>query len=78
MFNRILNLGNTWWRMGFDGGSWELGGAVLKVFPAGQWMVPCWISDAACRAKYEGRAEPEEWADLDVVAGYHHFASIWG
>ena len=78
VFARILHLGDTWWRMGFDGGVWELGGAVLKVFPAGSWMVPCWISDGPCREKYESRLEPEEWADLDQIAGYHRFASIWG
>ena len=57
---------------------WEVGGAVLKIFPIGQWMMPCWITDNTCRARYEeNRSQPED-ADLNVIAGYHWFASIWG
>ena len=78
MFERMLHLGRSWWRLGYDGGIWQLGGATVKVFPAGSWMVPCWISDSECRQKYESRQEPEDFVDLEHIAGYHRFASVWG
>ena len=49
---------------------------MVKVYPQGSWMVPCWHANSTCWAGFG--AQRQAGTLSSELYGVHWFASSWG